>query len=140
MNINSCTLQVKDANPSLCANDKMLSLMPLFHGYGLVIGVHIMFMIGGVSVLIPRFTPKIFVHYLLKYKCNFISGVPSLYDKLIQEPRLKKADLSFLKGVYCGADSLPLDLEKKIDKMLEEHNSNVYVRQGYGMTESVVVV
>ena len=129
MNINACTLQMLSSNPFIDSSDKMLSVMPIFHGNGLVIGVHTMFKVGATCVLIPRFTPKTYVHDLLKHKCNYMSGVPALFEKMIQEPEIQKADLSFMKGVFSGADSLSVELERKIDKFLEEHNDFTLVKE-----------
>ena len=120
------------------SSDRFLSVMPIFHGNGLVIGVHAMLMEGARCVLIPRFTPATYAKDLIKNKCNYMSGVPALFERLMSVPMMEKADLSFLKGVFSGADYLSIELERKINKFLEEHNSPVKVRQGYGMTEGVV--
>jgi long-chain acyl-CoA synthetase len=46
-------------------------------------------------------------------------------------------DLSCLKGVFSGGDSLSIELKKKADLFLKQHNASVEIREGYGMTESV---
>ena len=50
---------------------------------------------------------------------------------------MEKADLSKLKGVFSGGDSLSIELKKKLDRFLAEHKANVQVREGYGTTETV---
>ena len=47
------------------------------------------------------------------------------------------ADLSCLKGVFSGGDSLSVELKKKFDKFLYDHNASIQVREGYGTTETV---
>ena len=47
------------------------------------------------------------------------------------------ADLSSLKGVFSGGDSLSTELKKKFDKFLYDHKAAVQVREGYGTTETV---
>ena len=136
--VNACAAQMKAANPMIDASDKMLTVMPIFHGNGLVIGVHAMLITGAKCVLIPRFTPATYARDLLKYKCNYMSGVPTLFERLMEVDCMQNADLSFLKGVFSGADYLSVELERRIDAFLEAHNSPVKVRQGYGMTEGVV--
>lgn len=130
--------QMLDANPMICDTDRFLSVMPIFHGNGLVIGIHCMLMVGARCVLIPRFTPQSYAKDLLKNKCNYMSGVPALYERLLDIDIMKKADLSFLKGAFCGADYLSVDLEKRINEFFIKHNANIIIRQGYGMTEGVV--
>ena len=136
--VNASAMQMKKAHPTICETDRMLTVMPIFHGNGLVIGVHTMLITGARCILIPRFTPESYAKDLLKYKCNYMSGVPALFERLMDQECMKNADLSFLKGVFSGADSLSVEVEKKINAFLMEHNAKVLVRQGYGMTEGVV--
>lgn len=138
--VNESALKIIKANPTHSPGDKFLSVMPLFHGEGLIIGIHAIQTAGLTCVLIPRFTPELYAKYLLKYKCNYISGIPVLFERIINLEIMKNADLSFLKGVFSGADSLSSITEKHINCFLEEHNSPVLVRQGYGMTEGVAAL
>ncbi len=136
-NFNALGQQVIAANPMFKPGDKMLAAMPVFHGFGLGVCIHTMLSRGGRCVLVPRFTPKSYAKDLMKYKCNFIAGVPTLYEALLRLPGMEKADLSCLKGVFSGGDSLSIELKKKLDKFLEEHKSTIKVREGYGTTETV---
>ena len=136
-NFNALGQQVIAANPMFKPGDKMLAAMPVFHGFGLGVCIHTMLSHGGRCVLVPRFTPKSYAKDLMKYKCNFIAGVPTLYEALLRLPGMEKADLSCLKGVFSGGDSLSIELKKKLDKFLEEHKASIKVREGYGTTETV---
>ena len=136
-NFNALGQQVAATNPMYTPGDKMLAAMPIFHGFGLGVCIHAMLMHGGRCVLVPRFTPKSYGKDLIKYKCNYIAGVPTLYEALLNLPYMNGKDLSFLKGVYSGGDSLSVELKRKLDKYLKDHNSPVSVREGYGTTETV---
>ena len=92
---------------------------------------------GGRCILIPRFTAKSYAKQIVKYKCNFIAGVPTLYEALLRLPSMGNADLSSLKGVFSGGDSLSIELKKKFDKFLYDHHAVIQVREGYGTTETV---
>jgi long-chain acyl-CoA synthetase len=96
-----------------------------------------MLAMGGRCILVPRFTPKSYAKLITKYRCNFIAGVPTLYEALLRLPSMKGADLSCLKGVFSGGDSLSVELKKRFDKFLYDHNAKVQVREGYGTTECV---
>lgn len=137
LNFNALAEQVVAANPMFRAGDKMLAAMPLFHGFGLGVCIHTMLAKGGRCVLVPRFTPKSYAKLITKYKCNFIAGVPTLYEALLRLPTMKGANLSSLKGVFSGGDSLSIELKKKLDKFLFDHEGKVQVREGYGTTECV---
>lgn len=137
-NIETCAIQLGD-RIKVTSGDRMLSIMPMFHGNGAVTGIYFPLINGMCCILIPRFSTKIYIKNLLKYKCNFISGKPSLLQNVIKDALIQDADLSYLKGVFSGADFLSVEAEDKINKFLEKHNSPVKVRQGYGLTEGVVI-
>lgn len=136
-NFNALGKQVIAANPMFRPGDKMLAAMPLFHGFGLGVCVHTMLSQGGRCILIPRFTAKSYAKQIVKYRCNFIAGVPTLYEALLRLPSMEGADLSCLKGVFSGGDSLSIELKKKFDKFLYDHKAVIQVREGYGTTETV---
>ena len=116
---------------------KMLSVMPVFHGFGLGIGIHTALIGGATCILVPQFNVKTYANLLVKKQPNIIPGVPTLFEALLRAENLENADLSFLKGVFCGGDSLSIELKKKVDAFLEAHHANVQIRQGYGLTECV---
>ena len=136
-NFNALGQQVIAANPMFRVGDKMLAAMPLFHGFGLGVCIHTMLSQGGRCILIPRFTAQTYAKQITKYHCNFIAGVPTLYEALLRLPSMDKADLSSLKGVFSGGDSLSIELKKKFDKFLYDHNAKIQIREGFGLTECV---
>ncbi len=136
-NFNALGQQIIATNPMFRVGDKMLAAMPLFHGFGLGVCSHSMLSQGGRCILIPRFTPKSYAKQITKKRCNFIAGVPTLYEALLRLPGMESADFSSLKGVFSGGDSLSIELKKKFDKYLYDHKAVVQVREGYGATETV---
>ena len=136
-NFNALSSQIVATNPMFRPGDKMLAAMPLFHGFGLGVCIHSMLATGGRCILVPRFTAKSYSKLITKYRCNFIAGVPTLYEALLRLPNMEHADLSCLKGVFSGGDSLTVELKKKFDKFLYDHKAVVQVREGYGTTECV---
>ena len=136
-NFNALSQQVIAANPMFVPGDKMLAAMPIFHGFGLGVCIHTMLTQGGRCILVPRFTPKSYARDLVKHRCNFVAGVPTLYEALLRLPGMDGADLSCLKGVFSGGDSLSVELKKKLDQYLADHYAAVQVREGYGTTETV---
>ena len=136
-NFNALSQQIVATNPMFRIGDSMLAAMPLFHGFGLGVCIHSMLASGGRCILIPRFTAKSYAKQIVKYRCNFIAGVPTLYEALLRLPDMDGADLGSLKGVFSGGDSLSVELKRKLDRFLYAHNAVVQVREGYGTTETV---
>ena len=116
---------------------KFLSVMPVFHGFGLGIGIHTMLVGGARCILVPQFNVKSYAKLLTKKKPNFIAGVPTLFEALLRTDLLEDADLSFLMGMFSGGDSLSVELKKKVDDFLRAHKATIQVREGYGTTECV---
>ena len=138
LNFNACAMQAREAiDEEFRIGLKMLSCMPMFHGFGLGINLHTVLIHGACCILMPTFSDKSYADMLLKKKPNFIAGVPTIFEALLHMPQLKNADLSFLLGMFCGGDSLTVELKKKIDAFLTEHNAGIQVREGYGLTECV---
>ena len=137
LNFNALGQQIIATNLMFRPGDRMLAVMPMFHGFGLGVSIHSMLMNGGQCVLVPRFTAESYAKLIKRYKCNFIAGVPTLYEALLRQPVMDGVDLSCLKGVFSGGDSLSVELKKRFDKFLYDHNASIQVREGYGTTECV---
>ena len=137
LNFNALAAQIIATNPIYEIGDKMLAIMPMFHGFGLGVSIHSMLANGGRCILVPRFTPQTYAELLRKHKPNFIAGVPTLYEALLRIPNLENLDLSCLKGVFSGGDSLPIELKRRFDAFLKAHGAKIEVREGYGTTECV---
>lgn len=137
LNFNALKEQIIATNPIFKPGDKMLAVMPMFHGFGLGVTIHSMLANGGRCILVPRFTAETYAKDIVKHRCNFIAGVPTLYEALLRQPRMAGADLSCLKGVFSGGDSLSVELKKRFDAFLADHNATIQVREGYGTTECV---
>lgn len=137
LNFNALAMQSFEACQCLREKDKVLSIMPVFHGFGLGICIHTVQYFGGTSILLPQFSAKTFDKLLKKYKPNIIAGVPTLYEALLKNNNLDGYDLSFLKCVISGGDSLSISLKEKVDTFLKEHGANIQIREGYGLTECV---
>ena len=138
LNFNALGLQTIAASGyGEIAGMKMLSVMPVFHGFGLGIGIHTALIGGATCILIPQFSVKTYAETLIKQKPNLIPGVPTLFEALLRAENLEGQDLSFLKGIFSGGDSLSPELKKKVDAFLRDHNCSEQIREGYGTTECV---
>ncbi len=138
LNFNALGLQAVEAiGVPLTMGYRMLSCMPMFHGFGLGINIHTVLIHGACCMLLPSFNGKSYAQALIKKRPNFIAGVPTIFEALLHLKQLDGQDLSFLRGMFCGGDSLSVELKKSIDKFLLEHGATIQVREGYGLTECV---
>lgn len=139
-NFNAFGIQAVLTLRDVRAGDKILAILPIFHGFGLGVCVHVSFCFGACSVLIPQFDAKKFASILNKYKPTMIFGVPTLYDALLKAKGTDKIDFSFLKYAVSGGDTLPEKLEKSVNEFLAAHNSDIKICEGYGMTEGLAAL
>ena len=137
LNFNALALQTATMSNKEVHHAKMLAAMPVFHGFGLGVCIHTLMYVGGTSILVPRFNVKSYAKLIRKTKPNFIAGVPTLFEAITRNRYLDGADLSCLRGVFSGGDSLTIELKKKFDRFLADHHATVRVREGYGTTECV---
>ena len=139
-NFNAFGIQAVLTLRDVKSGDKILAILPIFHGFGLGVCVHVSFCFGACSVLIPQFDSKKFAGILKKYKPTMIFGVPTLYDALLKAKGTDKIDFSFLKYAVSGGDTLPEKLEKSVNEFLASHNSTIKICEGYGMTEGLAAL
>ncbi|MBQ3866417.1 MAG: AMP-binding protein, partial [Clostridia bacterium] len=137
LNFNALALQTATMCNYPITGKRMLAAMPMFHGFGLGVCVHTMLVMGGTSILVPRFTPKQYAELIVKEKPNYIAGVPTLFEAITRNPYLDGKKLDSLMGVFSGGDSLSIELKKKFDAFLADHGATVRIREGYGTTECV---
>ena len=137
-NFNALGMQISEiCGVNLNDKCKFLSVMPIFHGFGLGIGIHTILINGARCILVPQFTTDTYAKTVIKKRPNFIAGVPTLYQALFETDRFRGQDLSFLVGVFSGGDALSPELKKRADKFLRDHNADIQIREGYGLTECV---
>ena len=139
-NFNSATIQAKIALPDLDSNDVILGIMPIFHGFGLEVSINDAFCVGAKVVLVPTFKASEFDKLLTKYKPSVLVGVPTLFEAMTNNSRMKNVDLSNLKYVIAGGDSFNTNKVNMINDFLHSHGAKTNFTQGFGMTEAVAAV
>ena len=139
-NFNSATIAATKAYPDLCANDRILGILPIFHGLGLEVGMNDAFYVGAEVVLIPTFKASEFDKLLKRHKPTVLLGVPTLFEALTTKERMKGVSLTQLKYVIGGGDTLNKNRVNKINEFLHDHGAKTNFIQGYGMTEAVAAV
>ena len=135
-NINVVVGQAQVSLPEINDQDKMLTLLPLFHCFGLVETLHFPLSTGGCAILIPKFDATKFHQLLTKYKPTIIPGVPTLFEAMIKNKHMQNIDLSNVKYVVSGGDTLKEEQNLRVNEFLKEHNCRHNIVQGYGLTET----
>ena len=82
LNLNASAMQNFEHVACLRAKDKVLAIMPIFHGFGLSVCIHCVQYFGGESILLPQFNAKTFDKIIKKYEPNVLVGVPTLFEAI----------------------------------------------------------
>ena len=82
--------------------------LPLFHIYGMNVGMNLAYMNGATIALIERFEPASSLDVVQKYQCTILYGAPPMYVAWVQLPNISDYNLSTLRYVASGAAALPV--------------------------------
>ena len=135
-NVNAIMEQAKIDFDDLGVEDSFLSILPMFHCFGLLVNILCPLMFGSTVILIPRFDAKRFDKLIRRYNPTILSGVPTLFEALIKNPYMKDIDMSNIKYVVSGGDTLTIEKNRLVNEFLKQHKSKARIIQGYGMTET----
>jgi len=126
-------VNVYDARPK----DKIVTILPIFHGFGLGVCCHCPLTLKVEVILMPEFDANRFYKIIDKYHPNILAGVPTLWEAMLNNKKFDNLDLSSLKYVISGGDYLTINMETRMNNYLRSHGAKIAISKGYGMTESV---
>ena len=112
--------------------DRLCLLVPLFHCFGIVLGVMAVLTHGATHVLLESFDPLVALASIQKEKCTSLYGVPTMFISELNHPMFSMFDLTSLRTGIMAGSGVPVELMKTvIEKMHMPEITSVY-----GLTES----
>lgn len=134
-NFNAIAQQFAAFDQLMCRGQKLMNIMPPFIAYGYACGVHLPLSLGLTVLIVPHLDPAKLGSLVLKHKPEHMFGVPSHYQQMAADPKLKDADLSFIRNYAAGGDSIAQGAEQTVNDFLAAHGVQHAMAKGYGMTE-----
>jgi len=113
------------------ADDIVLTVLPLFHVFGLSSIVDICVRFGCTMSLIPRFTAAAVLTAVQRDRITIFEGVPTMFADVLSCPDLDSYDLSSLRIAISGGASIPAPV---LDAF--EERFGLVILEGYGLTET----
>jgi len=114
------------------ATEKLCLPVPLFHCFGITLGVMALLTHGGTLVILESFDPLLVLASVQKEKCTALYGVPTMFIAELNHPMFDMFDLSSLRTGIMAGSPCPMDVMRKvIDKMNMKDITIVF-----GLTES----
>jgi long-chain acyl-CoA synthetase len=131
-NIVSNALQVRAWLPKIqVANERILSVIPFFHSYGMTTCLNLAIVSAATMVLLPQFIIKDVLGAINRYRPTMFPGVPTMYIALINNPEIGKYDLRSISACISGAAALPVEVQAKFEQI-----TGGRLVEGYGLSEA----
>ena len=135
-NFNALAMQggvnVSDVRPK----EKIVTILPIFHGFGLGVCTHCPLSLKVEVILVPEYDANRFYKMMKNEKPHVLAGVPTLWESMMTNKKFENLDLSQLKYVISGGDYLSVPNENRINEFLRKRGACISITKGYGMTES----
>ncbi len=113
---------------------RFIGILPWYHIYGLIVVMLYSIYDGGTVIVFPRPDIEGLMKSVEKYRAHVLHGVPTLYNAIINHPKVDKYKLNTLLFCISGAAPLPIEVAKRF-----ETKTGAVLREGYGLTETAVV-
>ena len=137
LNFNALAKQAYYMCAPVKAGDSILSIMPIFHGFGLGVCLHTCLCIGMKCILVPKLNAKKLVKQIRKLRPNFFVGVPTLFEAVTKTKKIKAGDFSSVTTIISGGDVMDEENLKRYNEFFNKYGSKAKIRIGYGLTEAV---
>jgi len=117
----------------------MLMALPIFHGFGLGICVHLGLLVGYV-VPVLRVNASCILKIMKKVPVNIIVGVPGLLRRMEENRRFKGEFLKNIRLIFVGGDKMSEAVKQEFERKLSENGCDTPIMEGYGLSETASVV
>lgn len=134
-NLSANARQVVALDPEPDMEDRILGALPLFHVFANTCVLNRTILSGGCMVLLPRFNAGQALAAISRSRATSLPGVPTMYQALLDHPKIGKTDFTCLRVCISGGAPLPPELRTKF-----EQTSRARLVEGYGLSESSGVV
>ncbi|QNA86986.1 long-chain fatty acid--CoA ligase [Sphingomonas sp. So64.6b] len=134
-NLSANARQVMGLDPHAGAADRILGVLPLFHVFANTCVLNRTVLNGGCIVMLPRFDAGQVLAAIHRTKATALPGVPTMYQALLDHPKVGQTDFSSLRICISGGAPLSAELKAKFETV-----TGATVVEGYGLSESSGVV
>jgi len=112
--------------------DKLCLPVPLFHCFGIVLGVMAILTHRGTLVMLEEFDPLLALAAVQKESCTALYGVPTMFIAELNHPMFDMFDLTSLRTGIMAGSPCPIEAMKKV--IADMHMKDITI--AYGLTEA----
>ncbi|MFW9901876.1 MAG: AMP-binding protein, partial [Candidatus Thorarchaeota archaeon] len=129
-----CTMhnmrESREDDPDLYGTSVTLTVLPICHSFGFQVLIITAFL-ASMLVMFQSFNASEVLEAMEYYKCETFTGVPVMFQMLVNSPDFTERDLSSLETANSGSATLATEINKKWEQVL-----GFKVGQGFGLTET----
>ena len=111
-------------------------VLPLFHCFGLCIGIHMAMCNSARIIPMMQFDAKLFVKLMKQNRVAGFVGIPVMFQKLMREKGFDGPHLKNIRVMFCGGDDVSDGFLDEFNSYFEKWGATGRLRQGYGLTET----
>ncbi|UFJ43264.1 long-chain fatty acid--CoA ligase [Brevibacillus humidisoli] len=111
--------------------DRILNALPLFHVYGMTVGMNAAILGGSQMIILPRFDLKETLETIRETRPTIFPGAPTMYVAINSHPQVEEYGISSIRLCVSGSAPLPVEVIKEF-----EAKTRGTILEGYGLTEA----
>lgn len=131
-----CEVVCKEAK----AGNSILSALPIFHGFGLCVCIHVPLSLGLKCILVPKINTLKINQLIKSKKPNLLPVIPSMLNIIVNSIPLGAKSFSSVKVILSGGDYLDDKLREKVENYFRKCGSIARIQIGYGLSEATAFV
>lgn len=132
----ACVNAARTMIPALEPTDHeiLCSPLPLHHIGALIAHALMLAVIGGTYVMLTEFSAQEFIEAAAQSRATVLGGVPTVYLRVVEEPRLAEVRVPHVRVLMLGGASIPPSLVARL-----EHHFGASVSLMYGQSEAPAI-
>jgi long-chain acyl-CoA synthetase len=113
------------------AQEKILTVIPLFHVFGMTSCMNLSVFTASESIMLPRFELEEVLNTIKQEQPSIFPGVPTMYVAITNHPNAEKFGIDSIKTCNSGSAPMPVELMKEF-----EGKTGSKILEGYGLSEA----
>lgn len=115
--------------------ERVLAALPFFHVFAMTVVMNLGIKIAAEMILMPRFVLAEALDLITRHKATLMPGVPTLFNAILNHPKIGSYNLGSLKICISGGAALPAEVR---DGFMAATGCELV--EGYGLSEASPVV
>ncbi|WP_246943980.1 long-chain-fatty-acid--CoA ligase [Bacillus pinisoli] len=111
--------------------ERYLTVIPLFHVFGMTACMNFAIFTGSSSILLPRFDLQEVLNTIQAEKPTIFPGVPTMYVAITNHPEAEKYGIDSIRICNSGSAPMPVELLREF-----ERKTGARILEGYGLSEA----